>query len=158
MGLDEIRERVRNQPALRGAFEETPASIYEEEDGLETLLSAPEYYSKEAQNNIVKMFLDMADDRRRLLQALDAAQALLEQTAAQFTATSRRMHQQVLDRVPDREDAETIIRYASYTSAWEAAAHQFRRAVKEALAIECDGGADCKAIKHNYSCYGGDHS
>jgi hypothetical protein len=155
MTLDEIRERVRTTPQLQGtlAHDENVASIFEDEDGLETLLEVPGYYSHQAQDNIVKMFLQMNEDRTRLLQALDAAQEALDTTAAQFKATSERMCHQVMDRTGEREDAETLIRYASYAASWDAAALRLRTTAEAALAVTCDGSDSCKAAKHYHGCY-----
>lgn len=73
MSLDEIRERVENAPRLLvdEANDFTNASVYEEEDGLETLALMPVYYSDEAQNAIARDIVAAYEDRARLLAALD---------------------------------------------------------------------------------------
>lgn len=77
MSLDEIRERVENAPRLlvspvnEGGYEH-PASVYEEEDGLETLAVIPNYYFASTQNALAQAIVDAYEDRARLLAALDA--------------------------------------------------------------------------------------
>ena len=74
MNLEEIRERVESSPrlAVYRADDYQNASILEEEDGLETLVEVPGYYSDEAQNSILDLFVNAVEDRARLLAALDA--------------------------------------------------------------------------------------
>jgi hypothetical protein len=77
MSLDEIRERVENAPRLlvskanEGGYEH-PASVYEEEDGLNTLCDIPHVYGVEYQDLLAQAIVDAYEDRARLLAALDA--------------------------------------------------------------------------------------
>lgn len=74
--LEEIRERVENAPRLLVATTEEndfyPASVYEEEDGLNTLCYLPEEYSGEWQDALARQIVAAYEDRARLLAALDA--------------------------------------------------------------------------------------
>ncbi len=76
MELKDIRERVENAPRLRVATTEEndfyPASVYEEEDGLNTLCYLPGEYSGEWQDALAKAIVDAYEDRARLLAALDS--------------------------------------------------------------------------------------
>jgi len=76
MSLEEIRERVENAPRLLVATTEEndfyPASVYEEEDGLNTLCYLPGEYSGEWQDTVARAIVDAYEDRARLLAALDA--------------------------------------------------------------------------------------
>jgi len=76
MSLEEIRERVENAPRLLVATTEEndfyPASVYEEEDGLNTLCYLPGEYSGEWQDTMARAIVDAYEDRARLLAALDA--------------------------------------------------------------------------------------
>lgn len=78
MSLEEIRERVESAPRLlvskanEGGYPHT-ASVYEEEDGLDTLANIPDYYGPEWQNQIAQGFVDAYVDRARLLAALEVA-------------------------------------------------------------------------------------
>jgi len=75
--LDAIRERVENAPRLRVATTEEndfyPASVYEEEDGLNTLCYLPGEYSGEWQDALARAIVDAYEDRARLLAALEIA-------------------------------------------------------------------------------------
>ena len=77
MNLDEIRERVENAPRLRVATTEEndfyPASVYEEEDGLNTLCYLPGEYSGEWQDALAQAIVHAYEDRARLLAALEIA-------------------------------------------------------------------------------------
>lgn len=77
MSLEEIRGRVENAPRLRVATAEEndfyPASVYEEEDGLNTLCYLPGEYSFEWQDALAKAIVDAYEDRARLLAALEIA-------------------------------------------------------------------------------------
>lgn len=77
MSLDEIRERVENAPRLRVATTEEndfyPASVYEEEDGLNTLCYLPGEYSGEWQDALARAIVDAYEDRAKLLAALEVA-------------------------------------------------------------------------------------
>jgi hypothetical protein len=74
MSLEEIRERVETTPRLAAfrADDYRNGSIYEEEDGLDTLVQVPGYYADEAQNSILDLFMNAVEDRARLLAALDS--------------------------------------------------------------------------------------
>lgn len=77
MSLEEIRERVENAPRLlvskanEGGYDH-PASVYEEEDGLETLCVMPANYHPEWQDMGAQAIVDAYEDRARLAAALDA--------------------------------------------------------------------------------------
>lgn len=78
MELDDIRERVENAPRLlvspvnEGGYEH-PASVYEEEDGLNTLCYLPGEYGKVYQNALAQEIVHAYEDRARLLAALEVA-------------------------------------------------------------------------------------
>lgn len=77
MSIDAIRERVENAPRLLVAKAnesgyEHPASVYEEEDGLNTLCYLPKSYSDEWQDALAAEIVAAYEDRARLLAALDA--------------------------------------------------------------------------------------
>lgn len=78
MSLEDIRERVENAPRLlvskaNDSGFEHPASVYEEEDGLDTLCYLPKSYSGEWQNALAQAIVDAYEDRARLLAALEEA-------------------------------------------------------------------------------------
>ena len=77
MSLEDIRERVEHAPRLRVATTEEndfyPASVYEEEDGLNTLCYLPGEYSGEWQDALARAIVDAYEDRARLLAALEIA-------------------------------------------------------------------------------------
>lgn len=77
MSLDEIRERVENAPRLLVATTEEndfyPASVYEEEDGLNTLCYLPGEYSGEYQDALAAEIVAAYEDRAKLLAALEIA-------------------------------------------------------------------------------------
>lgn len=88
MSLEEIRERVDSAPRL-GAFRADDyqnASIYEVEDGLDTLVEVPHYYADEAQNSILDLFVNAVEDRARLLAALDAICNALDEDGEDWNA------------------------------------------------------------------------
>lgn len=75
--LEEIRERVENAPRLLIAKANEdgfghPASVYEEEDGLNTLCYLPGEYSGEWQDKLAAEIVAAYEDRARLLAALDS--------------------------------------------------------------------------------------
>lgn len=76
MNLQDIRVRVDSAPRLRVATTEEsnfyPASVYEEEDGLNTLCYLPGEYSGEVQDALAAEIVAAYEDRARLLAALDA--------------------------------------------------------------------------------------
>lgn len=76
MSLEDIRERVENAPRLRVATTEEndyyPASVYEEEDGLNTLCYLPGEYSGEYQDALAAEIVAAYEDRAKLLAALNA--------------------------------------------------------------------------------------
>jgi hypothetical protein len=76
MDLNEIRERVENAPRLKVATTEEndfyPASVYEEEDGLNTLCYLPGEYSGAWQDMLAREIVAAYEDRARLMAALDA--------------------------------------------------------------------------------------
>ena len=88
MNLEEIRERVESSPrlAVYRADDYQNASILEEEDGLETLVEVPGYYSDEAQNSILDLFVNAVEDRARLLAALDAICNALDEDGEDWSA------------------------------------------------------------------------
>jgi Asp/Glu/hydantoin racemase len=77
MSLEEIRERVESAPRLlvakanEGGYTH-PASVYEEEDGLNTVCYLPGEYSGEWQDVLAGEIVAAYEDRARLLAALDA--------------------------------------------------------------------------------------
>lgn len=77
MSLEDIRERVEFAPRLlvskanEGGYEH-PASVYEEEDGLDTLCYLPGNYGVEYQDALAQAIVDAYEDRARLLAALDS--------------------------------------------------------------------------------------
>jgi hypothetical protein len=77
VSLEEIRERVETAPRLRVATTEEndfyPASVYEEEDGLNTLCYLPGEYSGEWQDALARAIVDAYEDRAKLLAALEIA-------------------------------------------------------------------------------------
>lgn len=78
MSLEEIRERVESAPRLlvSKANEDgfgVPASVYEEEDGLNALCFAHPEYSAEWQDAGMQSIVDAFEDRARLLAALEIA-------------------------------------------------------------------------------------
>lgn len=77
MDLNEIRERVENAPRLRVATTEEndfyPASVYEEEDGLNTLCYLPGEYSGAWQDMLAREIVAAYEDRARLMAALEVA-------------------------------------------------------------------------------------
>lgn len=78
MSLDEIRERVEIAPRLlvskanEGGYAH-PASVYEEEDGLETLCVIPDTYFVATQDAIAQEIVNAYEDRAKLMAALDIA-------------------------------------------------------------------------------------
>lgn len=78
MNLEEIRERVEYAPRLlvskanEGGYEH-PASVFEEEDGLDALCFAHPAYGPEWQDAGMQSIVDAFEDRARLLAALDYA-------------------------------------------------------------------------------------
>lgn len=64
-------------------------------------------------------------DAEKLLQALEAVMAGLEDRAEQYRATSDRLNQEVMDKHPDK-DAKAAMRYSSYASNAEATLHAAR--------------------------------
>lgn len=77
MNLDAIRERVEYAPRLlvSKANEDgfgAPASVYEEEDGLNTLCFAHPEYSAEWQDFGMQSIVNAYEDRARLMAALDS--------------------------------------------------------------------------------------
>jgi hypothetical protein len=77
MSLDEIRERTENAPRLRVATTAEndfyPASVYEEEDGLNALCYLPGEYSGEWQDQLAKEIVAAYEDRAKLMAALEIA-------------------------------------------------------------------------------------
>lgn len=77
MSLDEIRERVENAPRLLVATTEEngfyPASVYEEEDGLNTLCYLPGEYGFAYQDALAREIVAAYEDRAKLLAALEIA-------------------------------------------------------------------------------------
>ncbi len=77
MDLEEIRERVEYAPRLlvskanEGGYDH-PASVYEEEDGLNTLCYLPGEYGVEYQDALAESIVAAYEDRARLLAALDS--------------------------------------------------------------------------------------
>lgn len=77
MSLEEIRARVENAPRLlvskanEGGYEH-PASVYQEEDGLDMLCYMPHVYHPEWQDHSAEQIVSAYEDRGRLLAALDA--------------------------------------------------------------------------------------
>jgi hypothetical protein len=77
VSLEEIRERVESAPRLlvakanEGGYEH-PATVYEEEDGLNTLCYLPGEYSEIWQDALAAAIVDAYEDRARLLAALDS--------------------------------------------------------------------------------------
>lgn len=75
--MKDIRGRVEDAPRLlvskanEGGYEH-PASVYEEEDGLNALCYLPHTYGEEYQNAYAQEIVDAYEDRERLLFALDA--------------------------------------------------------------------------------------
>ena len=73
--MNAIRERVENAPRLLVATTEEndfyPASVYEEEDGLNTLCYLPGEYSGEWQDALAQSIVDMRNDREKLMTVLD---------------------------------------------------------------------------------------
>lgn len=76
MSLEEIRQRVENAPRLLVATTEEndfyPASVYEEEDGLNTLCYLPGEYGGEYQDALAREIVAAYEDRAKLLAALDS--------------------------------------------------------------------------------------
>jgi hypothetical protein len=78
LNLEEIRERVEYAPRLlvsltnEGGYEH-PASVYEEEDGLNTLCYLPGEYGEDYQNELAREIVNAYEDRARLLAALETA-------------------------------------------------------------------------------------
>lgn len=77
MSLKDIRARVENAPrlAVSKAYEggyAHHASVYEEEDGLNTLCNIPHVYNPEWQDRLAEEIVAAYEDRAKLLSALDA--------------------------------------------------------------------------------------
>jgi hypothetical protein len=74
-----VRERVGSMPKLLVNDHDgtRPASVYEESDGLETLVMAPWYYPADVQNSIARMFVTAVEDRAKLLAMVDAVAHLV---------------------------------------------------------------------------------
>ena len=77
--LAAIEARAGYFPSLLVAHSDagSPASVYEEADGLETICNIPGYYSPEAQNQIADAIVDMQSDRDTLLALVREQQAKL---------------------------------------------------------------------------------
>ena len=82
--LAAIEARAGHFPSLLVAHSDagSPASVYEEADGLETICNIPGYYSPEAQNQIADAIVDMQSDRDTLLALVREQQAKLDRVKA----------------------------------------------------------------------------
>lgn len=75
--IDQIRERHENSPRLLAADADgdSPASVYEEEDGLDTICTIPGYYGTEYQNAMAEALVQTWRDRGALLAVIADLQA-----------------------------------------------------------------------------------
>lgn len=90
--MEEIRERVENAPRLlvskadEGGRLGVAASVYEEEDGLNTLCYLPSNYGEAVQNYLAAEIVAAYEDRERLLSALDAVISALAEEGLEDAA------------------------------------------------------------------------